>query len=94
MVDSSDWRLTGKDTYLKGVPLIRRRYRRYAKNPQWDHDHCSFCWATFMEGDDPEVLHEGYATMDDYYWICPTCFSDFHEMFEWSAQDAGKLDNE
>jgi len=85
VVDPSDWRLTNQMKFLRGVALVRRPYRRYAKNPDWDHDHCAFCWAKFMEGNDPECLHEGYATPDDYHWICVECFADFREMFEWAA---------
>jgi hypothetical protein len=78
-----DWRLTGQEGYLRGVTLVRRRYRRYRKNPEWDHDHCEFCWAKFMIEDYPGVLHEGYATLDDYRWICDRCFDDFKELFDW-----------
>ncbi len=83
MIDDSDWRLQGQEKYLQGVTLMRRTYRRYAKNPDWDHDHCVFCTATFMVEDIPDVLHEGYATTNDYHWICETCFQDFEQMFGW-----------
>jgi hypothetical protein len=89
MVDRSDWRLTNQEAYLKGATLVRRRYRRYAKNADWDHDHCEFCWAKFMMEDHPDVLHEGYATLDDYHWICPACFEDFKEQFEWVLTSPG-----
>jgi hypothetical protein len=84
-VDKSDWRLRGQEKYLKGVTLVRRRYRKYAKSPSWDHDHCAFCWAKFMVEDYPNVLHQGYATADDYHWICEQCFEDFKDMFRWNA---------
>ena len=84
MVDDSDWRLHGQEKYLKGASLVRRTYRAYAKNPKWDHDHCDFCGAKFMVEDHPDVLHEGYATLDDYHWICETCFQDFRERFLWT----------
>ncbi len=83
MTDRNDWRLQGQETYLRGVELCWRTYRRYPRNPDWDHDHCEFCWAKFMVEDHPEVLHQGYCTLDDYRWICSECFSDFKEMFEW-----------
>ena len=63
------------------------RYRRYAKNAAWTHDHCEFCFATFMVEDHPDVLHEGYATEDNYRWICETCFDDFKDRFEWMVVD-------
>lgn len=84
-VDQSDWRLTVQERFLKGVTLVHRRYRRYAKNSDWDHDHCAFCSAKFMVEDLPDVLHQGYCTSDDYHWICETCFEDFKKMFAWSV---------
>jgi len=84
----TDWRLQGQEKYLKGVTLVPRRYRRSAPNPNWDHDHCEFCWAKFMV-EDAHGLHHGYATHDDYRWICEKCFEDFKSMFEWKVVDEG-----
>jgi hypothetical protein len=71
----ADWRLTGQEGYLKGALVVRKPYLAYSDT--WNHDHCSFCWATFAEPDevdafrgdpaDPrEVLTEGYATTSDH----------------------------
>jgi hypothetical protein len=58
-----DWRLQGQEEYLQGATLLRKPYK--AGTEAWDHDHCEFCWATFMEpallSEDPEVLTEGYS---------------------------------
>ena len=83
MAEKDDWRLQGQERYLYGQVLVRRAYRQYATNPNWDHDHCQFCSAKFMLGDDPETLKSGYATTDDYRWICEACYQDFKEMFSW-----------
>jgi hypothetical protein len=94
MTNKEDWRLTNQENYLKGVTLVRRSYRQYAKNPNWDHDHCDFCWAEFCFKQCEGALQEGYATLDDYHWICPTCFEDFKDMFEWKiiiASDSGNV---
>jgi hypothetical protein len=87
MPDTDDWRLTNETSFLQGASLC---YQSYKKS---DHDHCAFCWAKFMDEQNisapPGCLHEGYATLafdqcdDDYNWICPTCFNDFKEQFEW-----------
>ena len=82
-----DWRLQGQEKFLQGALLIHRRYRGYAKNPAWDHDHCAFCGAKFMVEDFPDVLHEGYATRDDRHWICAACFADFKDTFGWNVVD-------
>ena len=66
MIDSHDWRLQGQEQYLKGATLVRRLYREPRCNPEWDHDHCEFCWAKFMLGSNPDALHEGYCTLDEY----------------------------
>ena len=89
MADSNDWRLAGQESFLKGVTLVRRPYRRSLKNPNWDHDHCAFCWAKFMVEDHPGTLHEGYSTEDEYHWICLTCFEDFKDAFDWRVREAG-----
>ena len=70
MANDDDWRIRGQETYLEGATLIRKRYTAWSED--WDHDHCVFCWATFMDpdlspesrksvGQNPEILTEGYA---------------------------------
>jgi len=88
VISPNDWRLTGQESYLKDVALIKRAYRRYPKSPDWDHDHCEFCFAKFMVEDYPDVLHEGYSTEDEYYWICEECFQDFREYFGWKVVES------
>ena len=80
-----DWRLTGQEKYLKGVTLVHRKYRRYEKNPDWDHDHCVFCWVEFCLKGCADSIQEGYATLDDYHWISPKCFEDFKDQFDWKV---------
>jgi len=41
-----------------------------------------------MVEDYPDVLHEGYTTLDEYRWICDACFQDFQEMFGWVVNDS------
>jgi hypothetical protein len=93
MTDKKDWRLNNQEKYLKGVTLVRRSYRQYAKNPKWDHDHCDFCWEKFSLTECEGSIREGYATVDDYHWICPACFEDFKDMFEWKVIDSQKSGN-
>ncbi|MGD9571265.1 MAG: hypothetical protein AB7V62_05225 [Thermoleophilia bacterium] len=73
--EPDDWRLTNQEQHLLGVEPAWREYR--ARSPQWEHDHCSFCWAKFMDPTfsevhrraieaDPEILTAGYATTDDH----------------------------
>lgn len=86
MVDDSDWRLTGQESWLQGATL---RWRRWSSSrPDWDHDHCEFCWETFAEAGVPRSLAEGFATEDGIHWICATCFADFRERFGWSLAEA------
>ena len=86
MVNDDDWRLMGQENYLKGVKLSFQTYRR--RRPDWDHDHCEFCSAKFMEDDLPDALREGYTTDNQYHWVCPTCFEDFKDRFEWALVEA------
>ncbi len=80
---SEDWRNTGQDAYLTGVKLFFKKYTIYRE--EWDHDHCAFCGIKFSLSI-PGCLTEGYATADDYRWICPECFEDFREHFKWDVQ--------
>jgi hypothetical protein len=89
VVDDSDWRLRGQEAYLLGAALRRRRYT--APRADWDHDHCEFCAVKFMDADLPEVLREGYATLDGC-WICDGCFEAFRARFGWSLDVASSED--
>ena len=82
MADVNDWRLQGQEKYLRGAVLF---YKRYAdRRTKTDHDHCEFCYVRFSE-QDPGALTAGYANLDDYRWICPSCYEDFKEMFAFQA---------
>ena len=84
---SSDWRLGGQERFLQGVKLYWMQYTRCSED--WDHDHCSFCWAKFTVEDYPDALHEGYSTSDKYHWVCKKCFDDFKEQFRWEVGSDG-----
>jgi len=69
--DEDDWRLTDQETWLHGAELTWKRY--HARSETWEHEHCVFCWARFMDpayyeghrrhiAEHPEVLTEGYTT--------------------------------
>jgi hypothetical protein len=85
MMEENDWRLMGQEKFLKGVALVHRKYRQYRENPDWGHDHCSFCWVEFCLEGCVDAIQEGYAKEDDYHWICPKCFADFKDRFQWLA---------
>ena len=55
--------------------LVRKQYQ--ARSETWEHEHCEFCGAKFMDPDfseehrkfideNPEVLREGYTTTDSH----------------------------
>ena len=75
-----DWRLfREQDKYLHGVVLVQKTYK--PKSPNNDHDHCEFCMAKF--GKEKDDLKYGYSTDDNSIWICPCCYEDFKNLFEW-----------
>lgn len=76
----TDWRLQGQEKYLQGAVLERKAYQPY--RPEWDHDHCEFCSAKFSL-DAPDALREGYATPDNYRWVCRNCYGDFKDLLGW-----------
>lgn len=75
-----DWRITDQMDYMFRISLMKAHYKATPTN---DHDHCEFCFDEFSE--EPDCLHVGYCTPDQYRWICEECFSDFHEAFEWTV---------
>jgi hypothetical protein len=82
-VTDDDWRLQGQERYLSNATLFWRSWQQ--SRPNWDHDHCSFCWAKFLDRDDaPDVLREGYTTDDAYRWICASCAADFAARFKFT----------
>jgi hypothetical protein len=82
MIEQNDWRLMDQMGYLFQKELRHLQWRPYREG--WDHDHCEFCNASLSE--DGGDFHIGYCTSDEYYWICPECFADFKEMFQWTVQ--------
>ena len=96
--DADDWRRMGQERFLPpGTRWVRKHYR--VLRPAWDHDHCAFCWAKFVDSTTPEgqaILEtddsaqaEGWTTTAefsasaDHDWVCEGCFADFHEEFRW-----------
>ena len=82
MPAEDDWRLHGQEKYLKGLVWTWKTYA--APSASWDHDHCAFCWAKFMQAGPLDTLHEGYATSDNRHWVCKACFDDFKTRFAWT----------
>ena len=60
--------------WLVGAALVWRRWEPPSGDEYYDHDHCEFCHAKFME-DAENTLHEGYTTADTAIWICSDCFN-------------------
>jgi hypothetical protein len=99
VAEQDDWRLTNQESYLRGVRLRLKQYRAYSGS--WEHDHCEFCWAKFVDPEHSDAhrrlaeeegfVTEGYATTSDYsrgpdyVWICTECFSDFVDVFGWEV---------
>ena len=75
----TDWR-TESAQFTKGLSFALKRYERYTE--QWDHDHCAACTEKFSETI-PGALRQGYATPDNYYWICHNCFNELKEEMGW-----------
>lgn len=87
-VAPDDWRRSSPGA----AERTRFRWARYvAPKPEWDHDHCLFCWAKFvprseqgkdrLARDQHTIYFEGYATIEPsgsgFEWVCRPCFEDF-----------------
>ncbi len=83
VVVDDEWRLTGQERYLRSVRLRWRNWWSYRAD--WDHDHCEFCHAEISDRpiDGHTEYNAAWVTDDDYHWICPRCFDDFRERFDW-----------
>lgn len=82
-VSDDDWRLQSQERYLSNATLFWRAWHQ--SRPNWDHDHCSFCSAKFMDRTDGSaVLHDGYTTENEYYWVCADCARDFAQRFKFN----------
>ncbi len=64
-----------------------------------DHDHCSACWAKFMEREWPDVLHIGYVARcplpygsGAWKWVrvCEKCFSDLRDEKQWQLEETNQ----
>lgn len=82
-IEEDDWRLIrGQDEYLQNMKFHYKEYKKPSE--RWDHDHCEFCWHTFMENPPDGVedcSKQGYCSIDGEYWVCEKCFKDFTEKF-------------
>ena len=66
----------------------------------WDHDHCHFCHdAAFSERYDGD-LREGWTSggqaglppadqQAEYHWVCPSCFEQYRDAFDWTTEGPG-----
>jgi hypothetical protein len=63
MVSAEDWRYDSLKS-LQGATFRFAKYR--APSDEWDHDHCTGCWAKFADFDGPDILHEGYVHAEPY----------------------------
>ena len=86
MPDKDDWRRQGQENYLKGITLSFRKYGPQKEG--WNHDHCEFCGAKFMDTSDANSFSEGYTTSNNYRWICRQCFDDFKAEYEWKVENS------
>ncbi len=59
-----DWRRMGQESYLSGLAFTWKRYQAYSGN--WEHEHCRFCWKTFLDPHYSRWAREALATASDH----------------------------
>lgn len=62
-VAPDDWRRRGQQNYLLGVTLTRKNYQ--ALSGQWEHEHCDFCFRTFVDPNYSDALRRLLETNPD-----------------------------
>ena len=55
---ADDWRYANIQ-HLRGAVFKVATYE--PPSDEWDHDHCSGCWAKFASFDGPDILHSGHV---------------------------------
>lgn len=80
-----DWRLTNQEKYMLCICLkkIIPSESLLFKNNIYRHEHCEFC----MDKISIDTKDECYCTIDNYRFICKTCFNDFKSRFKWKVED-------
>ena len=86
MSDEKDWRLD-----IAEEPEFYAKYtwqfKRWTKTRgHWDHDHCEFCGIEISGIFGEDILNEGWANEDEYYWICDKCFNEFKDIYRWKIK--------
>ncbi len=83
-VTDDDWRLMGQERWLRGVTIKRADWS--PRNDRTDHDHCAFCTKRIAAPDSgyDDAICTGYCTLELYHWVCPQCFNDFRDRFQWT----------
>jgi hypothetical protein len=87
-----DFRLRGQERYLQDATFVRKPYR--VRSEAWEHDHCEFCSAKFIDPafsdahaamyrGDPTLRTEGYAALD----TGPRREDDYHWICETCFED-------
>lgn len=72
------WRLQGQEKYLLNKEFVKidiLSYKNKIHQKSSFHEHCEFCFEKI------ENLEVSYCTKDFYRWLCPTCFEDFAQSF-------------
>jgi hypothetical protein len=81
LLGNDDWRLPSGHSHrdLRGATLSWTRF--VPPTPGHEHEHCVFCWAKFMDLEDPEmkILRAGFVTENEE-WVCEQCYHDLKEV--------------
>lgn len=85
MIEENDWRIQGQESFLYDKTFYKHLFKE--RSGKDDHAHCSFCWAKF---DCSEISQAGLSTLDDEYWVCEECFTDFQERYKLHVWDPGE----
>ena len=62
-VGADDWRRQGQESYLSGLRWAWRRYQVLSGN--WEHEHCEFCFKSFLDASYSDSMREALAADPD-----------------------------
>jgi|SRR3954451_18183063 hypothetical protein len=90
-ISDDDYRLKSDSGILTGLTWHHSPYKQ--PSPEWDHDHCEFCFRRLAEpaAGFSDAQFEGFADEDELHWICNECFGElFHHVKDrdqWKLRD-------
>ncbi len=75
---NKDWQSFRKEGFLVKKTLVRKKLNEY-ETTDYAPAQCVFCYTCLRKRD------VGYFEPSAKVWVCPKCYEDFKDYFDWKA---------